>query len=111
MVPSLGSPRSPTIGPPSLEASSPLGVLVDGDCIPDVLHKDVYHGCHLSTLIQCHSMAYYLASNDMPLQWESISRPYSIVVPPLCVVCECSIVVVGVVLCSLLAQSLIPMGS
>jgi hypothetical protein len=37
---SLGSSYSPSVDPPSLEVSSPLGVLADGDWISDVFHRE-----------------------------------------------------------------------
>jgi hypothetical protein len=39
MIPSLGSPRSPIVGPPPFGDSSPQTALADGDWIPDVLHR------------------------------------------------------------------------
>jgi len=39
MIPSLGSPRSPIVGPLPFGDSSPQTALADGDWIPDVLHR------------------------------------------------------------------------
>ena len=39
MIPSLGSPRSPIVGPSPFGDSSPQTALADGDWIPDVLHR------------------------------------------------------------------------
>ena len=38
IISSLGCPRSPIVGPPTLKAFSPLGALVKGEWITDELH-------------------------------------------------------------------------
>ena len=45
MIPYLGFALSPIVGPPTLEASSPLGVYVEGDWIPMNSIGDVLHDC------------------------------------------------------------------
>lgn len=75
MIPSLRPPQSPIIGPPSLEASSPLKVLVYDDWILDVPHK----GC-ISWLsyVNPDSLPYSRMWNEVHrslVAWWCIARP------------------------------------